>query len=106
VEREVLSSSPWDPVPVCVAMVQSCISQGRLRLDIRKCFFPKRVFKPCNRLPREGSVPNAHQCLGGIWTTPLTTCFNLVSPEVVRQLDQLIVVGPFQLKSLLYFYSM
>jgi len=25
-------------------------------------------------------------------------CFNLVSPEVVRQLDYMIVVGPFQLK--------
>ena len=29
---------------------------------------------------------------------PLTTCFNLVSPEVLRQLDYRIVVGPFQLK--------
>lgn len=33
---------------------------------------------------------------------PLISCFNLVSPEVAKQLDQMIVVGPFQLK---LFYS-
>ena len=32
---------------------------------------------------------------------PLTTCFNLVSPELVRQLDWMIVVAPFQLKNIL-----
>lgn len=34
---------------------------------------------------------------------PLAACFDLVSPELVRQLDQMVVVGPFQLKqSILY----
>jgi len=28
----------------------------------------------------------------------LITAFKLASPEVVRQLDKMIVVGPFQLK--------
>lgn len=30
---------------------------------------------------------------------PLITCFNLVSPEVVRELDLMIIVGLFQLNS-------
>ena len=45
-------------------------------------------------------MPQACQCLRCIRTTPLT-CFNLVSPEVVKQLDEIIIVGPFQLKILL-----
>lgn len=30
----------------------------------------------------------------------LKTCFNLVSPELIRQLDYVIIAGPFQLKLL------
>ena len=52
-EREVLISSPWYPVIGRVGVVQSCISEGRFSLDIRKHFFTKRVLKHCNRLPRE-----------------------------------------------------
>jgi len=42
-------------------------------------------------------MPQACQCLNGIWTMPLMACFSLVSPELVRQLDWMIIVGPFQL---------
>jgi len=34
----------------------------------------------------------------GIWTMTLITCFSLVSPELARQLEQVIAVGAFQLK--------
>lgn len=33
-------------------------------------------------------------CLRSIWTMPLIKCFNLVSPELLRQLDWMVIVGP------------
>lgn len=44
------------------------------------------------------SIPHACQCLRGIRTMCLTTCFHLVNPELVRQLEQMILVSVFQLK--------
>ena len=32
------------------------LCQGRFRSDVRKYFFPKRVFRHCNRLPREVGI--------------------------------------------------
>ena len=48
-EKEVLSSSPWDPVIGDVAMLH----HGRFRLDIRKHFFTEGVVKYWTRFPRD-----------------------------------------------------
>jgi len=87
-EREVLSSAPWCPVPGFVGTAQSCVRQGRVRPDRRKHFFTERVAKPWHRLP--GEVVNA-LCLS-VSKRPLDDALNaalelLVSPEVDRQLD-------------------
>jgi len=53
----------------------SKLHQGRFRLDIKKHFFTERVVKTGTGLDR-WSMPQACQCLRGIWTTRLITCFN------------------------------
>jgi len=55
-------------------------------MGIRKHFCTERVVKPWNRLPRE-VVNTLRLSVRGIWTMCLTTFFNFVSPELVRQLD-------------------
>lgn len=52
-ERQRLSSDPWDPMTGHMGMAQRCIHQGRLRLDIKKHFFTKRVDKHWNKILRE-----------------------------------------------------
>ena len=61
---------------------------GEVQLDMRKHFFPERVVKPWNRLPRE--VVDAPSL--AVFQRHLDNALNnmlelLVSPEVVRQLD-------------------
>lgn len=50
-------------------------------------FFTKRVVKQLRRLTKEVFEAPGLPVLKGIWTMPLTSHFNLVTPEVVRQLD-------------------
>ena len=82
-EREVLISSPWYPVTGHVGMVQSCI-RGGLDWTLGSISLPRGWANPGIGFLETWSIPQACQCLGGIWTMPFTTCFNLVSPEVVR----------------------
>lgn len=78
-------------------MVQNC-TRGSLYWILGSLSVPRRWSNTVTGLER-WSMPQPCQCLSGTWTKPLTTtCFNLVSPKLVRQLDQRIVVGPFQLK--------
>jgi len=51
--------------------------QGRFRLDIRKHFFPKRLVRHGTGFLERWSMPQARQCLRGIWTMPLITRFNV-----------------------------
>ena len=46
VERDVLSSAPWNPLPGRVGAAQSCVCQGRFGLGMR-------VVRPWDRLPGE-----------------------------------------------------
>ena len=101
-EREVLISSPWDPVPGRVGMAQSCIPQGRLGLDMRKSLFTKRVLNPWNRLPMPRGQPVLKRHLDN---TRINILLRLVRLAVVRQLDSILVVGPLQLNSSILFDS-
>jgi len=66
----------------------SKLHQGRFRLDTGKHFFPKRVVKPWNRLPREVvDAPSLSMFQRHLVNAPNTMLELLVRPEVVRQLD-------------------
>ncbi|KAK4811153.1 hypothetical protein QYF61_019784 [Mycteria americana] len=57
----------------------SKLCQGRFRLDYRKHFFTERVLDTGTGFLERWSMPHACQCLRGIWTMPLITCFNFWS---------------------------
>lgn len=63
---------------------------------MRKHFFTERVCRNWKRLPVEGLDALSES----------DTVQNLVSPEVVRQLDQMILVDPFPLHYSFYSSSL
>jgi len=85
-EKEVLSSSPWDPEIRRVGMAQSC-ARGGLDWTLGSISLPRGWVKHWNRLLREVANAPSLSVFKRLWTTPLTTRFNLVSPALVRQLD-------------------
>lgn len=75
------------------------MSQGKLRPDIRKYFFTEKVVKHCNRFLREvvyasglsGYKIHSDNALNNI-------VYLAVSPELLRQVDYIIIAGSCQLK--------
>ena len=77
-ERKVLISSPWDPVTAHMGMVQSCI-RGDLDGTLGSSSLLRGWSNTGTGFLGTWSIPQACQCLRGIWTMPLTTCFNFWS---------------------------
>ena len=77
-EREVLSSSPWYPVTGCVGMVQSC-TRGGLDWTLGNTALPREWPNTGTSFLKRWLMPQAFQCLRGIWTMPLVSCFNFWS---------------------------
>ena len=74
-EREVLSSCPWNPVIGCIGMVQSCAKAG-LAWALGNIYLPREWSNTGTGFLERWSMPHACQCLRGIWTVPLIICFN------------------------------
>jgi len=81
VEREVLVPSPWD----ATIGLQSC-TRGGSDWTLGSISVPRGCSNTGPDFLERWSMPQACQCLRGIWTMPFITCFNLVRLERVRQL--------------------
>ena len=78
VEREVLSCSPWNPVIGHVGMVHSC-TRGGSDLTLGSISLPRWWPNTGTGFLERWSMHHPYQCLRGIWTMPLTICFNFWS---------------------------
>ena len=78
VEREVLISSPWDPVTGCMGMVHSC-ARGGSHWTLGSISFPRGWSNTGTGFLERWSMAQACQCLRGIWTMLLITTCNFLS---------------------------
>ncbi|KAK4827477.1 hypothetical protein QYF61_018713 [Mycteria americana] len=75
------------PVIGHMGMVKSC-TRGGLDQTLGSIYLPRGWSNTGTGFLERWSMPQACQCLRGIWTMPLTTCFNFWSAlNLVRQLD-------------------
>jgi len=77
-EREVLFSCPWYLVIAHIGMVQSC-ARGGLDWTLGGISLPREWSNMGTGFLERWMMPQACQYLRGIWTVPLTTCFNFSS---------------------------
>ena len=104
-EREVLISSPWYPVIGCTGMAQSC-TRGRSDLPLGNISLPRGWSNTRTVFLGRCSMPQACQCLRGIWTMPLIICFNFWSAlKRLGSWTRCLLIGPFQLKYSILFCS-
>jgi len=76
--REVLISSPWDPVTGHVGMVQSC-ARGGWDWTLGSASLQREWSNTGTGFLERWSMSQACQCLRGVRTMPLITCFNFWS---------------------------
>ena len=72
---------------------------GRVRLGIRRRSFPPRVVEAWHSLPREASRPQPGNIQAALGQGPQRHGVNLVCPVQGQELDSMILVGPFQLRT-------
>lgn len=96
-QREMLSPSPCYPVIVHMGMVQSC-SRGGSEWTFGGISLPRGWPHIGTDFPERWSMFHVCQCVKGIWSMALITCFNFC-PEMVRQPGKMISVSPSQSQS-------
>ena len=78
VQREVLSSSPWDPVIWRMGAAQSCARGGSDR-TLESFSLQKGWSNPGTGFLERQLMPHASQCWKGIWTMSFIACFSFWS---------------------------
>ncbi|KAK4822988.1 hypothetical protein QYF61_024696 [Mycteria americana] len=70
----------------CQCSVTLTAKKGGLDWTLGSISLPRGCSNTGTGFLERWSMPQACQCSRGIWTTPLIRCFNLVSPELLREL--------------------
>ncbi|KAK4816066.1 hypothetical protein QYF61_011074 [Mycteria americana] len=91
----------WDPVTGRMGMVQSC-ARGGSDWTLGSISLPRGWSNPGTGFLERWSMPQACQCLRGIWTMPLIPCFSFWSAlkRQTRRLDQVQQMSTKMIKGL------